>query len=245
MKKGNWIIYISTIFALAVAILFFFNWNPENLLRRADAPVTLKDIEQDQAKNYTGKEAGADIPRLSGAEDFADMMYRFGYATAEPVGIVSTGVYTLKPWVNPNESRRINGRMTVGKRKKEIITSILDMQEDYNQYYLLKLPDHTYILAQIPPNEAAALKKGKSVTLPIGQKTGLTNTARGYLTEICEEYGVAMNGVLYTFDDAWYDTYYYVLFFLRFGAAAIIFFAISVGFALFWEQILKKSKKSS
>ena len=64
------------------------------------------------------------------------------------------------------------------------------MEGNYNPYYLLELPDHTYILAQIPQTEADAIVKGESVTLPIGQKVGMTDTAWSHLAAVCWIVGI-------------------------------------------------------
>lgn len=37
-----------------------------------------------------------------------------------------------------------------------------DIWDSYNQYYLVELPDHTFILAQIPQTEADAIVMGKN-----------------------------------------------------------------------------------
>ena len=88
-------------------------------------------------------------------------------------------------------------------KRQEVVRSPLGAREGYNQYYLLEMPDGTYILAQISQSTAAAIEKGEHVTLPVGRKVGMTNTARSYLSGICKEYGASMDGVLYTFDDGW------------------------------------------
>lgn len=54
----------------------------------------------------------------------------------------------------------------------------------------------SYILAQIPQTEATAISKRESVTLPVGQKVGMMETARRYLATIYEEYGTDMYGVV-------------------------------------------------
>lgn len=87
-------------------------------------------MEQGGAEDFTGSSAGEDIPRLTAAADFSEMI------------------------------------------------SGLDIWGYYNQYYLLEFLDHSYILVQIPQAEADAIAKGESITLPIWQKAGMTDTAR-------------------------------------------------------------------
>ena len=199
----------------------------------------MNDIEQGGTADFTGSTAGADIPRLNGAADFSEILYELDYVTAEPVGIVPTGVYSLKPWVSHYNTRTYRGRTTTGSRRAEVSTSSLDIWGNYNQYYLLELPDHTYILAQVPQAEADAIAKGKGLTLPIGQKVGMTNTARSHLAAVCEKYGADMDGVFYAFDNQWQKEHHSTLFLLRFGAAALLWFVLAVGLTLVGEKIFK------
>lgn len=168
MKRDTIIAYTGTIFALVIAALFFFRWNPEVLLRKAQTPVTMDMIEQNTIKNFAGAVAGEDILRLSGAADFENMVFDADYATAEAVDVIPTGVYSLKPWAEPYTNRRVNGRIAKGKRKASVITSSFNMHDDYHQYYLLELADGTFIVAQIPQNDVFALERGNKVLLPIG-----------------------------------------------------------------------------
>ncbi len=239
MNKKNIILTASTLLSLVCASLFFLNWNLEPLFKQEEPPVTMNDIEQGGTADFTGSTAGADIPRLNGAADFSKILYELDYVTAEPIGIVPTGVYSLKPWVSHYNTRTYRGRTTTGSRRAEVSTSSLDIWGNYNQYYLLELPDHTYILAQVPQAEADAIAKGKGLTLPIGQKVGMTNTARSHLAAVCEKYGADMDGVFYAFDNQWQKEHHSTLFLLRFGAAALLWFVLAVGLTLVGEKIFK------
>lgn len=240
MKKQTLIPAASVLIALVCAALLFLNWNPESLFRRDEAPVTMSDIEQGGAEDFTGAAADGDIPRLTGAEDFSEMLFEVDYMTAEPVGIVSTGVYSLKAWVSHYNTNTYKGRTSTGSRRAEATQSGVDIWGNYNPYYLLELPDHSYILAQIPQTEAAAIAKGESVTLPVSRKVGMTDTARSYLTAICGEYGADMDGVLYAFDNEWQEEHHNTLLLLRFGAAALLWFVLAVGLTLAGNEIFLK-----
>ena len=240
MIKEKLITMLGTVLALAVSVPLFLHWNPEFLFREENAPVTAADIRQNPTKDFAGAQAGDDIPRLSGAEDFSALLYGIDYATAEPTDIIATGVYSLKPWVNPYRTRQVNGRTVTGKRKPQIVTSPFVLEEDYNQYYLLKLPDGTFLLAQIPPDAFSAIRQGEHMTLPVGRKDGLTDTARNHLATICETYDVSMDGVFYAFSEEWYREHSFSLFLLRFSAAAVVFFVVAVGVILTGNRILKQ-----
>lgn len=233
MKKTNMIATVSVLIALIGAALLFFNWNPEALFKLNEPMVSMSDIEQNITTDFTGSPAGPDIPRLTGAEDFSEIIYLADYVTAEPVGIVQTGISSLSPWEDHYYTQRVKGRATGRQiRLPEITSSGWDFPGSYQPYYLLELPDHTYIVAQIPQETAKAIEKGKSVTLPIGQKVSMTSAARNELSSICAEYGADMDGVFYAFNDKWQEEHQFILMLLRFGAAALLWFVLVAG--LIW-----------
>ena len=56
-----------SIVALLVVLTIFFSIRPEGLLRRGEAAVTQAEVEAaGVAVTFTGKKAGADIPRVTG-----------------------------------------------------------------------------------------------------------------------------------------------------------------------------------
>ena len=242
MKRTTIIPTVSVLIALVCAALFCLNWNPEALFKSEELPVTISDIEQNSLADFTGSLAGADILRLNGAEDFTEADFEVEYVTAEPVGIVPTGVSSLKPWVSHYNTHTYKGRTTTGSRRAEVRTSGFDLLGNYLPYYLSELPDHTYILAQIPQESAEAIEKGESVTLPIGQKIGMTDTARKHLSAICEEYGADMDGVFYAFDNKWQEEHHSTLLLIRFGAAALLWFVLAVALTLVGWKLFKSEE---
>lgn len=233
MKKTNMIATVSVLIALVCATLFFFNWNPEVLFKLNEPMVSMSDIEQNITTDFIGSPAGSDIPRLNGAEDFSEIIYLADYVTAEPVGIVQTGISSLSPWEDHYYTQRVKGRTTGRQiRLPEITSSGWDLPGSYLPYYLLELLDYTYIVAQIPQETAKAIEKGKSVTLPIGQKVSMTSAAQNELSAICEEYGADMDGMFYAFNDKWQEEHQFILLLLRFGAAALLWFVLLAG--LIW-----------
>lgn len=150
--------------------------------------------------------------------------------------IVGTYVYRLKPWVDPYSLTRVRtsgGRsVSTGRRAPETTKGPALRAEAYQEYYLVKLPDSTYVLAQFGGVFAGKIKKEEKITLPIGQRRTVPDKARQYLTDICQEYGADMTYMLYMVDDAWGEEKDFTLFLLRFGAAAGVFFLLSVGLVL-------------
>ncbi len=243
MKKTTIIPTVSVLIALVCATLFCLNWNSEPLLKGKEQPITQSDIEQNLITDFNGFPAGEDIPRLTGAEDFSEIIYLSDYVTAEPVGIVETGISSLKPWEDHYYTQRVKGRVTGRRiRRPEITSSGWDLLGSYQPYYLLELPDHTYIVAQIPQETAKAIERGKSVTLPIGQKVSMTNAAQNELSTICEEYGADMDGVFYAVNDKWQEEHQFILFLSRFGVAALLWFVLAVGLTLAGWKLFKSEE---
>ena len=242
MNKKQIILLVSVLVSLVCAFLWFVNWNAESLFQKEQPTITMRDIEDHPEKNFTGYPAGDDIAELKGAVDFAQMNGERDYRTAEPIGIVSTDVYSLKPWVKHYRTKTYKGRTTTGNRKAEAIQSALDMGIDYNRYYLLELSDHSYILAQMSDIEASAIRNKDSIRLPIGQKVGLSKQARSYLAPICKQYGVEMNGVFYTFDNQWQKEHHLSVLVVRLASSAVVWLVLSIGMVLLGNAIFSKKK---
>lgn len=242
MKKEKVIHFTSVIIGFAAAILLFLNWNPENLLRGEVQTVTMADARQNTGEDFTGLKAGRDIPRLQGKEDFENTFS--SVMTAEPTGIFATGIYELKSWVDPYTRRRNSKGRAYGApiRKAEFLQyqnpeGLFHNRAEYLPFYLLQLPDKTYILAQIPESDAKAIKRGEHVILPIGRKVikGIPEA----LKLMCEEYEAFYGGVYYAFSDEWYETHSFTILALRVGVSIIVLFAISVILILIGEKVFK------
>lgn len=194
------------VFSMVIAFLVFRNLDMETFIKPDDTPVTAAQIAASPSEDYAGKTAGDDIPRLSGIEDFKDMIGK-DYATVEAVEVIPTGIYGLKSWVNPYEiTKRRNSRgrlVSTDQRAPDATDSIVISAEYYQEYYLVRLPDQTYILAQFSDAYRDRLAAEGSVTLPIGIKKTTSNAAREYLESICDEYGAGNIFSLYMIDDTW------------------------------------------
>lgn len=232
MKKTNMIATVSVLIALIGAALLFFNWNPEALFKLNEPMVSMSDIEQNITTDFTGSPAGPDIPRLTGAEDFSEIIYLADYVTAEPVGIVQTGISSLSPWEDHYYTQRVKGRATGRQiRLPEITSSGWDFPGSYQPYYLLELPDHTSYRGTNSAEQRRQSKREKA-SLCLCQKVSMTSAARNELSSICAEYGADMDGVFYAFNDKWQEEHQFILLLLRFGAAALLWFVLVAG--LIW-----------
>jgi len=184
--------------------------------------------------------AGEDTPRLSGREEF-EALSGTDPVTAEPEEVVATGVYGLKPWVDPYKITRAstpNGRtVSTGRRAPDATDSAIMAAEHYQEFYLIRLPDQTYILAQFSRIYREEIEKGRAVTLPAGVKKPVSGEAQKYLKEICEAYGADSSCVLYLIDDEWQQEHDFQFFMIKLGIAAAVFFAVGVPLFAFFSKI--------
>ena len=226
-----------SIAALLVVLTIFFSIRPEGFLRRNEAAVTKAQVEAaGAAVSFTGKKAGADIPRVTGAENFM-AQYPFEQFTVEPVNAVPTGVYELARW---RSSTNLAGRRT--RSYSQAATNRLRAMTGYNEYYIIEFPDGTHALALFDRGLANHLAKGKAVTLPISARAGVNTCAKPYLQDICDQYGADLENVVYAFDDGWYKEHSGRILLIRLGVVAGVIVAGAVLWA-FGDDLLKRKKR--
>lgn len=222
---------VVVIISLILAFLLFANLNPEGWLKKESQTVSLADIPAGDDGAFTGKAAGEDIIRLTGSEELEEVIGA-QYRTVVPKEVIKTGVYGLKPWKDPykiTSARNSSGRMyRTGRKAPEVTDNFILAVIDYMEYYLIKLPDNSYILAQFSDTDRKAIEKGKSVTLPLGIRKNTGNETRAYLKDICSQYGANPDYVLYAIDNKWNEEQEFTLFMIRFGISAVVFFILSV-----------------
>ncbi len=184
--------------------------------------------------------AGEDTPRLSGRDEF-EALVGTNPVTAEPEEVVATGVYGLKPWVDPYKIARTtmpNGRrVSTGRRAPDATDSAIMAVEHYQEFYLIRLPDQTYILAQFGRMYREEIERGGPVTLPEGIKKTVSAEAQKYLKEICEAYGADSSCVLYMIDDEWQQRHDFLFFMIKLGIAVAVFFAVGIPLFAFCSRI--------
>ena len=233
--KEKAIMIIVVVIALIIAFLFYQRFQPEVFMNKAGDPIGMADIQSDLTKSYTGKTAGEDIPHITSAEDLEQITGN-EYVTAVPKSIVKTGIYGLKPWVDPYEitkGRTSGGRLySTGRKAPEVTDVLTATAEYYREYYLIELEDSSYILAQFDSSYKNAIENGDTVTLPIGLKKTNSNETRRYLSEICSQYNADDTYTLYMADDEWDEENNFTLIIIRLGAAAVLFFVLAVALML-------------
>lgn len=233
--------FVIVIINLVIGIWLFQRINPDAFFNAEGAPVSLTDIAGSPGEVFAGRSAGEDISRLSGSSDYQENKNK--YMTAEPLSIIPTGIYAIKPWVNPYEitkGQTTNGRLyRTGRKAPEVTDSQALALEYYQEYYLIELPDHSFVLAQFSDRYYQVAKKGGVVTLPIGIKKGNSSTAKQYLKEICSRYEVSNIETLYMINDQWYQDHDFMLFIIKFAIAASVFMILSVSGFLMLNKFIE------
>ena len=229
VKKGIEVAIV--VFSLIISFLFYKNLELEKYIKQADTPVTAAQIGSVPQESYTGRVAGEDITRISDSKDFAEMIGK-DYATAEPVEVIVTGVYGLKPWVDPyaiTKIRNSRGRLvSTGRKAPEVVDNGVSAVEYYQEYYLIRLEDGSCILAQFSDPYREKIEKGERVVLPIGIKKTNSNDVRKALEEICEEYGADNTFTLYMINDEWQKEHENIFFIIKLAIAAVVFFILAI-----------------
>lgn len=238
IKKALEVVLVAVSFA--AAFLVFKNLKPEKIIKPDAAPVTAAQIASAPGVTYTGKTAGEDILKLSGKEDFEGLIGR-DYATAEPIEVIATGIYGLNPWVDPysiTKIRNSSGRLiSTGRKAPEVVDDAISALEYYQEYYLIRMPDDTYILAQFSDVYREKIEKGEKVVLPIGMKKTNSNDARQALSEICNEYGADNIFTLYMIDDEWQKDHENIFFIIKLGIAVVVFFILAVSLLVVFYKL--------
>lgn len=205
--------FVAVIASLAVGVLVAEKLPLESMLRGKEEPVTLAMTEEGLQEDYVGMPAADDIPRIEDVESWEDT-WQTSCITVEPTEIISTGIGARHPWVDAYTSTRRGGQ----RYRPDVSDMAFDVLNEYGEYFLLQLPDQSYILAQISTDDARALKAGKKIVLPVGKKAGVYQQALRELEELCQKYDVNTDGVFYCINDKWNEEHEFLVQLLRIGS---------------------------
>ena len=208
----------------------------ETILKGEKDPVTLAMTENGLPENYIGKPAGDDIPRIENAEIWENTR-QTSYVTIEPIGIISTGFGNRHPWVSASTNANRRGGP---RRRADVKYTVLDVLDEYGEYYLLQLPDESYILAQMSSDYARKIMAGKEITLPVGRKSPAHSQVLANIASLCDEYDVNTKGVFYCVDDKWNEEHSTMLLFIRIGVIAVMTFVIGVILIMLIDKFIEK-----
>lgn len=227
--------FIVVILSLAVGIYVGKNIGVESMLRKNLEPVTLAKTEEGLPEECIGRPAADDIPRV---EDFAawDEYWDYDYITIEPKNIVGTGIGVRYPWVSIYTRSRRGGQT----RKADVINTKFDFFNEYGEYYLVQLPDDTYVMAEISLEDARKIKAGKSVALPVGRKQNADHRVVPNIQSLCEQYDVAdMEKVFYCIDEQWNQNNNFKVLLMRFAIGAVVVLALGTILIMIVDKIFK------
>lgn len=218
----------------------------ETLFKGREESVSLAMLETRHPEDYIGKPAGDDIPRIEDVKTWEDTL-QGSYMTIEPVGIISTGIGTRHPWVSVNSPAftlrshpglgNANGNRV--PERPDVINMDLDLFAEYAEYYILQLPDQSYILAQMSVDNARRIMAGNEITLPVGRKSYTDFEALSLIRTLCEQYNVNTDGVFYCIDDKWNEDHSLLLLLVR--GCLMVVITIAVGAVLI--KLIEKIKK--
>ena len=148
--------------SMIIGFWFYQRFNPEIFMGQEGEVIGQQEINANPTGNYAGKTAGQGILHLTGKEE-AEQLGNTQWVTITTEEIVGTDVYRLKPWVDPyslTRARTSGGRsVSTGRRAPETTKGPALRAEAYQEYYLVKLPDSTYVLAQFSQVFAGKIKK--------------------------------------------------------------------------------------
>lgn len=207
----------------------------ESMLRKNLEPVTLAKTEEGLPEECIGRPAADDIPRI---QDFAawEEAWDTSYITIEPKSIVASGVGVRYPWVSIYNRSRRGGQ----RRKPDVINTKFDIFNEYGEYYLVQLPDDSYVLAEISLEDARKVKAGKSVTLPVGRKMNSDSRVIPNIQELCEKYDVAdTDKVFYCIDEQWNQKNNFKVLIIRFAIGAVVVLVLGTILITLVDKIFK------
>ena len=228
--------FLSVVIGLIIAVLVAKELPVESMLRGKEEPVTLAMTEDGLPEDFIGMPAADDIPRIEDAQTWEDT-WQTSYVTVEPEAIIPTGIGTRHPWVSMYSS---GSRRSGSRYRADVSDMAFDILGEYGEYFLIQLPDKSYILAQMSIDDARALKAGKKITLPVGRKGPVHQQALSKLEEFGKDYDVNTEGVFYCINDTWNESHEMIVLLIRFGCGALITLVIGVILITIVDKILKE-----
>lgn len=234
-KVVKFLEFLAVIVSLAIAFIVAKNIDIEPILKGEEEAVTLTMTESGLPEDSIGLPAADDIPRIEDIQTWEDT-WQTSYVTIEPIGIVSTGIGKRHAWVEAYTKSRKRGRP---RQRADAANMAFDILGEYGEYYLLQLPDESYILAQMPVDYARKIKAGKKVVLPIGRKEAANQQVLAKISEVCQEYNVYTESVFYCINDKWNESHKLTIQLIRIGIGILITFALGLILIIIIDRIFK------
>ncbi|MDE7016496.1 MAG: hypothetical protein K2P65_02825 [Lachnospiraceae bacterium] len=219
MKKKlvKFLEFVAVIVSLIISFFVVKSIGVESILRGKEEQVTLAMTEDGFPEDHIGMPAGDDIPRITDAATWEDT-WQTSFVTIESSNVIPTGIGSRHPWISAYSNTRRGGQ----RHRPDVSNMAFDVLDEYAEYFLLQIPDGSYILAQMPSDVARKLKAGKEVTMPIGRKSSVHQQALTNIADLCSEYNVNTDGVFYCFNDEWNESHYLIVQLIRIGGCLLM-----------------------
>ena len=230
--------FIAVIAAILISTVVVRNISVESILKGKEETVTLAMTENGLPEDFIGKPAGNDIPRIEDVKTWEDT-WQTSYVTIESTEIISTGIGTRHPWIDTYTS---STRRRGSRRRADVTSMVFDVLDEYAEYFIVRLPDGSYILAQMSIDDARKLKAGKEITLPVGQKSPAHRQVLANISELCEEYDVYTEGVFYCIDDKWNEEHNFMLTLVRIVIIVLTTIVIGVVLIMLIDKVFKEKE---
>ena len=228
--------FIAVIIGLLIGGFLSKNIGLESIMRMREDAVSLAETEEGISEDFIGLSAGDDIPRIENMQAWEDTWWDIRCITIEPISIVSTNIAVRHPWISPYRYSRRGGN----RKRPDVTYAILDAFDEYGEYYLLQLPDESYILAQIPTDYAWKIKLGQKVTLPIGIKHAANRQVLSRIQDLCEKYQINTDeGIFYCINDQWNEAHHTLLSAIRLAIALVTIFIVGAVLITIFHKIFK------
>ena len=225
----------AVIIALIVGFLLMNTISVESMLRGKEEPVTLAMTVDGLQEDFVGLPAGDDIPSISSLQEWEDT-WATSCITIEPLSVIPTGIGARYSWVGAYSNV---GRRGGARKKADVTRTAFDIMGEYGEYFILQLPDQSYILAQISKEDARKLKAGKEITLPVGKKDGVHRQVLANIQDLCDEYNVNTDGVFYCINDQWNQSHSMMVQLIRIGIALGTTLVLGTILIMIVDKILK------
>ncbi len=202
---AKWLSTALTVVVVVAAIGLAYTF-PSNLVLH----LFQEKVGQDQidALQYdygqlAGLPAGEGVTVVQEIGQLDGMDYQ-GYFTFETKSIIPLDLYRLKSTADQVTTSG-SGRRTVRRQRPVYTTGGFLVENVYNRYYLVQLPDGNYIMSYLDDSYYVKYLLTGRVQLPLGRIDGRSRDVERYLAEEIEEYSLEDGKMLNMFAEEEYE----------------------------------------
>lgn len=223
-----------TIIALSIAYTFRLNLVLDLFWDKVDRTMIEAEVDKEDFGQFVGLPAGEGIAKLTDIEQFYELQTtHYGtmkpdYITFETDSIIPLDLYQL----NSESDAYTGGHTSVGghyyssSRTLPIYTDFKLMGTSflYNRYYMVKLPDDSYVPARLDDTYYMKYRLTGKVQLPIGIVDHMPDRGQSALQPYLDEYSLSKDRILVMYSQKRYEDWEL----LYAGVAFLLFWAILI-----------------